>query len=458
MVASPAIDGLPHEIISWIFREAVLTGAYSTIPSSMSIVDLVSISGVSSSWRRLAINDPTLWTEIYIGPGADSQLEPTRDGTNDDPSLIPSRDFDRVHAFLERSQTLPIRLELFIDFEEDESSSEGYEEKAMDSWRNMMNVLEPHLERCRFLEVVWRPKRLHMMPDLIRWMQRPRFPLLTSLAVWDCGPATHPSQEQIIQKPWNIQVDKDLLESFRFANGGSYIPADLDVSWTKLSTLVLRICQKFWSNVQDTLVLLPSLQKLEVILFETGPPPSPPPPSLRAILPKLQELTTNYPLFWTAVSCPNLSSILWQHHLVRMEIHQPKEVYESIAQLTSVHTLTISTGSLLRAGPMLLLRHLTHVETLVLEDLSDLDLAISMLAPRQVPEDEAVFSRHRIHTLEAIPENGVLPRLKNIELLGELRVAHDDGFAEFFRDRLQRLRSIEVDLLDATIVGPNHGK
>ncbi|KAF8314915.1 hypothetical protein DL93DRAFT_2166960 [Clavulina sp. PMI_390] len=453
MSTSPAIDSLPNEIILQIFREAVLAGAYNTTPASMSIKDLISISAVSSLWRVLAINDATLWTEIYVGT-FDGPNSPSRSETGQAPLL--ASDFERANAFTGRSQTLPIRLELAVFFGETEYSSQEAEDKAIESWRGMLNVLGPHLERCRFLQVIWALTSSLMMDEITDWMQRPQFPLLTGLSMLGSGPDTSPVQEHLTQKPWNIQTDNSLLESLRFGHSKFYLPSDLDVSWLSLSTLELQVSEGFWANVQDTLALLPSLKELQLTLFELDSGPSAAPLSPRVVLPKLQDITTNYPLFWTAVSCPNLSSITVEYtpstHWT--SVHKSPQVSKSIAKLTTVRNLTISAGSLLCVGPQLLLCHLTHVETLKLDSCGDIDLVLPLLTP-ETPEDEITFPRFLAGLVHGpVPENGVLPRLRNVQLSGELRAPIVEDFAELIPKRLLHRRSIKMELLGATIIGP----
>lgn len=105
----------------------------------------VLISHVCHHWRVVALNTPSLWTEIDVSP-------------------LDSPPFERVQTFLERSKSLPIDIRIDCeppddDEEEDSSGSEdselGHSPHSMtfSDLDNLMSLLVPHISRWGSVEV-----------------------------------------------------------------------------------------------------------------------------------------------------------------------------------------------------------------------------------------------------------------------------------------------------------------
>ncbi|KAG2060616.1 hypothetical protein BDR06DRAFT_473600 [Suillus hirtellus] len=105
----------------------------------------VLISHVCHHWRVVALNTPSLWTEIDVSP-------------------LDSPPFERVQTFLERSKSLPIDIRIDCeppddDEEEDSSGSEDSElgqsphSMTFSDLDNLMSLLVPHISRWGSVEV-----------------------------------------------------------------------------------------------------------------------------------------------------------------------------------------------------------------------------------------------------------------------------------------------------------------
>ncbi|KAG2153006.1 uncharacterized protein EDB93DRAFT_236325 [Suillus bovinus] len=105
----------------------------------------VLISHVCHHWRVVALNTPSLWTEIDVSP-------------------LDSPPFERVQTLLERSKSLPIDIRIDCeppddDEEEDSSGSEdselGQSPRSMtfSDLDNLMSLLVPHISRWGSIEV-----------------------------------------------------------------------------------------------------------------------------------------------------------------------------------------------------------------------------------------------------------------------------------------------------------------
>ncbi|KAG2359640.1 hypothetical protein BDR07DRAFT_1414502 [Suillus spraguei] len=105
----------------------------------------VLISHVCHHWRMVALNTPSLWTEIDVSP-------------------LDSPPFERVQILLERSKSLPIDIRIDCeppddDEEEDSSGSENSElgqsphSMTFSDLDNLMSLLVPHISRWGSIEV-----------------------------------------------------------------------------------------------------------------------------------------------------------------------------------------------------------------------------------------------------------------------------------------------------------------
>jgi hypothetical protein len=104
----------------------------------------VLISHVCHHWRMVALNTPSLWTEINVSP-------------------LDSPPFERVQILLERSKSLPIDIRIDCeppdDEEEDSSGSEDSElgqaprSMTFSDLDNLMSLLIPHISRWGSIEV-----------------------------------------------------------------------------------------------------------------------------------------------------------------------------------------------------------------------------------------------------------------------------------------------------------------
>ncbi|KAG1765922.1 hypothetical protein EDD22DRAFT_1013423 [Suillus occidentalis] len=105
----------------------------------------VLISHVCHHWRMVALNTPSLWTEIDVSP-------------------LDSPPFERVQVLLERSKSLPIdiRIDCEPPDEEEEEDSSGSEDSELgqsprsmtfSDLDNLMSLLVPHISRWGSIEV-----------------------------------------------------------------------------------------------------------------------------------------------------------------------------------------------------------------------------------------------------------------------------------------------------------------
>lgn len=105
----------------------------------------VLISHVCHHWRMVALNTPSLWTEIDVSP-------------------LDSPPFERVQVLLERSKSLPIdiRIDCEPPEDEEEEDSSGSEDSELgqsprsmtfSDLDNLMSLLVPHISRWGSIEV-----------------------------------------------------------------------------------------------------------------------------------------------------------------------------------------------------------------------------------------------------------------------------------------------------------------
>ncbi|KAG1840586.1 hypothetical protein DFJ58DRAFT_810271 [Suillus subalutaceus] len=106
----------------------------------------VLISHVCHHWRMVALNTPSLWTEINVSP-------------------LDSPPFERVQILLGRSKSLPIDIRIDCeppDDEEEEEDSSGSEDSELgqsprsmtfSDLDNLMSLLVPHISRWGSIEV-----------------------------------------------------------------------------------------------------------------------------------------------------------------------------------------------------------------------------------------------------------------------------------------------------------------
>ncbi|KAF8314238.1 hypothetical protein DL93DRAFT_2228059 [Clavulina sp. PMI_390] len=403
---------------------------------------LLTITSVNVHWRRLAIADPRLWTEIYVpSPSPKHQIYRTS-----------SAQIERVKAFLERSMTAPLTLWLYrIAFPPSLSTTEIAE--AESEWKALFRLLEPHMNRCGNLVIFHLAQNSSpLVPELFHLLQAPTFPILRHFWFVDTRQF---ADQNAIQRPWNIDYRKSPLRKLYFSDMTGYLPQSLDVAWPNLHTLDLsHVPQSRWPEVCKTLAKLPCLLDLKIQLEIQVRSDASPGPLLylsqsRVILPRLSTITTNYLPAWMDICTPALSRIEFNSlgvYRPSLESSSEAELLKALAELRTTVREVEFRDSLVQARPMLpILRKLDNVEVLTFHGCHSLHTVISEIVTTRkttgaLPSSENLAnvrndSPSGLSCTPALPPRiEFLPLLRIVSFSGQLTVPESAKFYTLLED------------------------
>ncbi|TEB31471.1 hypothetical protein FA13DRAFT_1814094 [Coprinellus micaceus] len=239
-------DTLPNEILTAIFRESQQISRLSGVVDNP--IAEVTISHVCSHWRRLAMLAPSLWN-VFRYDGA----------------VAPQIPLDRLHAYLERSQTHT--LDIYLSFT---GSGEGWSDQL-----DMLDTIAPHFSRCRTLQVL-SDNDTHI-DDFLHKLECAQLPLLEYLSI--CPDRWHEPPDEYIVSDWNANVLLNgAAPSLKYLRLDSTSLCDFRPPLSSITHLRLEERRrggmtKFSSNVLDDVFTLPSLETLSIwgdLFFQTG--------------------------------------------------------------------------------------------------------------------------------------------------------------------------------------------
>ncbi|KAJ3550752.1 hypothetical protein NMY22_g255 [Coprinellus aureogranulatus] len=171
--ARSGISVLPNEILSTIFHELQRMNRVNGFVENP--IAEVTVTHVCSLWRHIGLSQQSLWTVFrYDGDSA------------------PCIPLDRLQAYLERSQTLP--MEYWFKFS-------GFKDDDAGEW-DMFDAIVPHFYRC---------KTLHMLTDtvapnndLVEKLKHASLPMLEYLTV--CPGRMQESLNEQVMFSWDANT------------------------------------------------------------------------------------------------------------------------------------------------------------------------------------------------------------------------------------------------------------
>ncbi|KAF8314240.1 hypothetical protein DL93DRAFT_1093969 [Clavulina sp. PMI_390] len=372
---------LPTELWLLIFARAVFDvsppGRVENIVNT-----LLAITAVDRTWRELAIEDSILWTKICV-PHSDPHARAVH---------ISPAQFDRIATFLGRSKSAPLRL--WLTRVEIPASLEKDEIVAIDDeWKRLVNLLKPHMNRCRKLWVhntASNYSNSTMLPSLSPLFQPFEFPYLEEF--FFSSPTPLGSDRGVIDHSWNVCPVRTPLKSLRFTDWDHYLPPSFDVAWPYLTSLDLSLHHSRWPRLCRTLAKLPFLQKLQLRLrietnIDLSADSSLSISSSRVVLPNLTTMSTNYLPAWLDISTPRLSKLslgtlfLYDPSLESGMVAKSSEFLWSMAELgTSVRELKFGSTSVPPQIVIPILQELRKIDTLIFNECNSFQSLISHLA------------------------------------------------------------------------------
>ena len=147
------ISSLPNELLSAIFEYGHLSSPLRTTPP----IEIV-LSHINQRFRDVALNTQSLWTRIKV---------------------FFRTPFNKVIAYLHRSGTSPLHLDIHMDI--DSSSNSQLEPDShiytIAEWETIMS----HMSRCRHISV--RCNKTYVVDDIIVSLRTVYAPVLQSLKI-----------------------------------------------------------------------------------------------------------------------------------------------------------------------------------------------------------------------------------------------------------------------------------
>lgn len=244
--ARSPIDTLPNEILTAIFLESQQLSRLNGVDDNP--IAEVTISHVCSHWRRLAMLAPSLWNVFRF-----------------DGAVAPQIPLDRLHTYLERSQTHP--LDIYLSFT---GSWEGWSDQL-----ETLDMIAPHFSRCRILQVL-SDNDTHI-DDFLHKLECAQLPLLEYLTI--CPDRCHKPPDEHIVSDWNANVLLNgAAPSLKYLRLDSTSLCDFRPPLSSITHLRLEERRrvgmaKFSPNVLDDMFTLPCLETLSIwgdLFFKMG--------------------------------------------------------------------------------------------------------------------------------------------------------------------------------------------
>ena len=158
----PPVHNLPNEILLHIFSLGSRDDPTDDVSHREAF--LLAVTAVCVRWRDVGVSFPLFWRSIKVT----LSLRP--------PARSERYLLEKIPKFLERSRDVSLDLDIYV-------------EEGGDMWDKVMDIIVPHLQRCRFIELDFPREDLKMIS---RIFPLPRMERLASLAIF----ASRPSRRQ----------------------------------------------------------------------------------------------------------------------------------------------------------------------------------------------------------------------------------------------------------------------